>query len=510
MSDGTVDKTETSCPSTTKVGSAKLKLIKSNSDWRGLYGTTKLDDSVEMDYGAITKEADYEITKFNQKTGFSFLGGNGRESVLSQLSVSSNVGSSAPIHAFFNLCKVFVGIGILTGPAAMSHWGIVLGVLGVTFAGLMSLYSINIQAQTRHKLQSMAAVPNDESGGEADLTNEREEASYRRHEIENSIISEAEPIIIYINNYSDLGRAAFGQAGYIFVSMCLFLQQMWSVTAYFSFIHNYIPIGLAVWIIVPFWLFWNIKKISYLSLFSLIAIILALMLVLYHSVEHITEVPKTDLKYFDILKFPYFFGVSIFIFEGNCASLQIETSMKEPKKFKWVSVFGICFVIFLNCLLSCLAYISYVGTIKDVVLFNLPATFLSRLVRISYSFGLMFSIPIQIAPMVDTMYRTDAFDPYVKLFREKPRTKYYASVLIIIFTCVMAALLIPGLQMFINLSGSLVGILTLSIIPTLFYNKAFKEEITTQRLVLHYVMMIVMSMAGGVSIFYSLNHMMSA
>lgn len=72
----------------------------------------------------------------------------------------------------------------------------------------------------------MVAVPNDESGGESDLTNEREEASYRRHEIENSIISEAEPVIIYINNYSELGRAAFGQAGYIFVSMCLFLQQM--------------------------------------------------------------------------------------------------------------------------------------------------------------------------------------------------------------------------------------------------------------------------------------------
>lgn len=155
---------------------------------------------------------------------------------------------------------------------------------------------------------------------------------------------------------------------------------------------------------------------------------------LYHSIEHMSEVPKTDLKLFDIRNFPYFFGVSIFIFEGNCASLQIETSMKEPKKFKWVSVAGILCVITLNCLVSSLAYSSYVGTVKDVVLFNLPPNFLSTMVKLSYSFGLMFSIPIQISPMVDTMYRSDYFDQYVQIFRDKPVTKFYASVIIIIMT----------------------------------------------------------------------------
>ena len=143
------------------------------------------------------------------------------------------------------------------------------------------------------------------------------------------------------------------------------------------------------------------------------------------------------------------------------------------------------------------------GTVKDVVLFNLPPNFLSTIVRVSYSFGLMFSIPIQIAPMVDTMYRSDALDPYICMFRDRPRTKYYASVILIIMTCVMFALLIPCLQMFINLSGSLVGILTLSIIPTMFYNKAFKDEISSTRWWIHLAMMVVMTLAGGISIYYS-------
>lgn len=57
---------------------------------------------------------------------------------------------------------------------------------------------------------------------------------------------------------------------------------------------------------------------------------------------------KQDVKYFDIVNFPLSFGVSIFVFEGNCASLQIETSMKEPKKFKYVSFITILTVIALN------------------------------------------------------------------------------------------------------------------------------------------------------------------
>lgn len=194
---------------------------------------------------------------------------------------------------------------------------------------------------------------------------------------------------------------------------------------------------------------------------------------MYHSIEKMGVIPKDDVKLFDLASFPLSFGVSIFIFEGNCASLQIETSMKEPQKFKRISIVGILVVIVMNCVVSTLAYVSYVGTVEDIILFNLPATFMSKAVNMAYSFGLIFSIPIQIAPMVDTVYRSDGFDKYIKVFREKPRVKYYVAVVAILLTCVTCALLISEIQIFINLSGSLVGILTLAILPILFYNKAF-------------------------------------
>ena len=171
----------------------------------------------------------------------------------SKLSSETSTGKSASYHALFNIIKVFVGIGVLTGPSAMSHAGVVLAVLGVTFAGLLSLYSINIQAQTRHKLQNEYNLQylrsNEQSTDDSDPS-ERDPLA-RGNDLDNSTVSEAQPMM-RINNYSDLGRAAYGETGFVIVSICLFLQQMCSVTAYFSFIHNYIPIGVALCIIVPF------------------------------------------------------------------------------------------------------------------------------------------------------------------------------------------------------------------------------------------------------------------
>lgn len=85
-------------------------------------------------------------------------------------------------------------------------------------------------------------------------------------------------------------------------------------------------------------------------------------------------------------------------------------------------------------MISTVAYLSYVNGIEDIVLFNLPGSWVSKLVRLGYSMGLIFSIPIQIAPMVDTLYRSEVLDSYVKLFRDNPRSKYYIGVLAILLS----------------------------------------------------------------------------
>lgn len=195
----------------------------------------------ENNYGALFKNDEINSNLDHQKNAFSFLN-QIRNSVISSVTASSSIGNSSAVQAFFNLCKVFIGIGILTGPAAISRCGVVLGVFGITAAGCVSLYSINIQAQTRHKFQQLIAIHAYESGNQNETEYEREESEYRRREVDNSLFDQSNLVQSSINNYSELGKAAYGRNGYLFVSVCLFLQQMCSVTAYFSFIGNYLNI----------------------------------------------------------------------------------------------------------------------------------------------------------------------------------------------------------------------------------------------------------------------------
>lgn len=183
-------------------------------------------------YGSFAKPGEIEIDKVTFKTGFSFLD-DANDDAFSQLSSATNIGSSQPIHAFLNLIKVFIGIGILTGPASMSHCGIILGVLGVTFAGLISLYSINIQAQTREKLQQSTPVSDFPSPSQdIDLLAAETDALSQMNN-DDSMITQIEVEPQFISNYTQLGYAAYGQSGFLFVSLCLFIQQMGTVTAYF-------------------------------------------------------------------------------------------------------------------------------------------------------------------------------------------------------------------------------------------------------------------------------------
>ena len=197
-----------------------------NNDFYSMRGYSRYSS---YNYGSIANDNKLENDGLSYKTSFTFFEGKG-ESVFSQLSSSTNIGTSRSIHAFLNLFKIFVGIGILTGPASMSKCGVILGMLSVISAGLLSLYSINIQAQTRLKLQTEQEElnhQNNQSEHRADTFT----FDYQSQDPTNQ--NNQDKVETCISNYSQLGKAAFGNSGYVFVSMCLFIQQMGSSTAYF-------------------------------------------------------------------------------------------------------------------------------------------------------------------------------------------------------------------------------------------------------------------------------------
>ncbi len=110
----------------------------------------------------------------------------------------------------------------------------------------------------------------------------------------------------------------------------------------------------------------------------------AISVVIMTSFINISEEPKANLEYFDILHFPLFFGICVYQYEGNVGCLQIENSMKKPKEFKQVSAYGMGTVIIFKCLLATITYIAFIDTVDDIIIDRLPGNVLRGIISGMY------------------------------------------------------------------------------------------------------------------------------
>jgi len=69
----------------------------------------------------------------------------------------------------------------------------------------------------------------------------------------------------------------------------------------------------------------TIKKLTFINVFALAAILFALATIITYDIIYIREdtYPEWEIKYFDAINFPIFFGIAVLNFEGNPASLNI-------------------------------------------------------------------------------------------------------------------------------------------------------------------------------------------
>lgn len=134
---------------------------------------------------------------------------------------------------------------------------------------------------------------------------------------------------------------------------------------------------------------------------------LALSVILYYDFYYITtdteeeRAVRSSIKFFDLAHYPLFFGIAILNFEGNPATLNVQASMKYPKRFPFVFIVSAFTVSSMVITVSSLSYIAYGSEVEDLITLNLPHNDLTTLVRLLYSFGLLASFPLQLFPCLD-------------------------------------------------------------------------------------------------------------
>ena len=110
------------------------------------------------------------------------------------------------------------------------------------------------------------------------------------------------------------------------------------------------------------------KKISYISFTSLVITLIAISVICIYGVTKIPGNDKSELKYFNFLEFPLFFGICVYQFEGNTTCLQIENSMNSPKQFRKVSIVGIIIIVALESTLAIIGYLAFINDAEEIVI----------------------------------------------------------------------------------------------------------------------------------------------
>ncbi|CAI2370542.1 unnamed protein product [Moneuplotes crassus] len=395
-------------------------------------------------------------------------------------------------QTILNTFKLFLGISILASPHAFMNSGIVGGIIGISLATCLSIGTVLMQSDAAEKTGSI------------------------------------------INSYSDLGYALYRGRGKLIVDTFILFAQLGICTAYLIFNgrqieqivcletqgeicgHKNVYIFLATLILSPICWIKHLKNLSWIAFIALAGMLMALAVILYYDIYYITietveeeEEIEATIKIFDIVHYPLFFGIAVLNFEGNPATLNVQASMKNPRRFSFVFFLSAISVSTLVIIVSSLSYIAYGDEVEDLITLNLPHNDLTTIVRLVYSFGLLASFPLQMFPCLDIV---EGFRCYKSLpnLPNFPVAKFLVTRTCIVIFCGIIAASIPQFGLFLDFIGAFSGTVLCFILPIVFYNKAFADEITRSRLVFNYFLLSIGTLLGGISAVVSFIEIISA
>eukprot|EP00659_Diplonema_papillatum_P008200 gene8200-12650_t len=332
----------------------------------------------------------------------------------------------------------FVGAGILDMPYAFSKVGLSLGTLVIGVTAVICLHCMYLLVDCKRHLEIAG---------------------------------------IKVAGYGDVGHAAYGPVGRKVVDVSLVITQFGFCTAYLILISNTLYDVMAdspgiwpyIWLCVPGELMLaTLRHLKYLGKFSLVADVtmsFALFTVFsycYKEIRHQGEgggsLERLDSNWPAV---PYFFGVSIYCYEGIGMVIPIHNAMRNKPQFKLVWGLNMVLVTALFWGVGYLGYYAYGVKVRESVGSNLPTfDIMTALVQLAVCTGLFFTYPVMMFPVYqiveESFKKPDGSPP-----GNAPR---YAIVVLSAFV----ATLVPSFSSFVVLVGSSTCALLAFILPAIF------------------------------------------
>ncbi|XP_060530580.1 proton-coupled amino acid transporter-like protein pathetic isoform X2 [Cylas formicarius] len=300
--------------------------------------------------------------------------------------------------AVVHLLKSSLGTGILAIPRAFKSAGLIVGLFGTIFIGVMCTHTIHILVKASQKVCTRAKLP---SLGFAETAEEvcrqgpaplRGWATFAKNFVE---------IALVLTYYC-------GNAVYV-----VFITE--SLTKLFA---PYFP-ETASWdqyfklmILVPLILCCQVRELKHLVPFSFIAntsMIIAFSITLYYTFAQLAEVKVSDRNLVTTpAGIPSFFSTVIFAMEGIGTIMPVENSMEKPQFIGCPGVLNSAMtaVVLLFSAIGFFGYLSFGEETQATITTNLPSEEIpAQVVQASISLAVFFTFMLQFYVPLDITWR---------------------------------------------------------------------------------------------------------
>ena len=240
----------------------------------------------------------------------------------------------------------------------------------------------------------------------------------------------------------------------------------------------------------------QLSVLALLAVFSSLANLLlafGLGVIIYELLTNVEE-PRELPAFKPFANLPLFFGAAVYTVEGIGVVLPLENKMQKPEHFKRVLNFGMIFVFMLCLTFGFLGYDKYGDDIEASISLNLPNNWYCSLTKILFavamyvSYALQFLVPVRILmPWVKEKFPNSNGTLRDYLFR--------LSLIAVTF---LAAIIVPKLNLFIELLGSLASSSLAMTLPAIIFEFSLhsNKKISFGRKCLYRVFIVMLLVVG--------------
>ncbi|XP_003694667.1 proton-coupled amino acid transporter-like protein pathetic [Apis florea] len=383
------------------------------------------------EFNSRTKIATIEIEGHNEKDG-----------LYDPFENRDKKNSNSDFGALAHLLKSSLGTGILAMPNAIKNGGVIFGGIGTIIIGLICAHCVHILVRSSHILCKRTKTPK--------------------------------------MTYAETAEAAFlcgpktirpfANFSRIFVNAALCSTYIGGACVYVVFVSTSIkqvvdfhtgmdiPMRLYILTLIPaVLLLGQVRNLKFMVPFSIVAnlsMITGFAVTLYYIFNDI-KIPSHVKPIASIEQLPSFFATVLFAIEGIGVVMPVENSMRNPHHFLGCpSVLNITMtiVVSLYTILGVFGYLKYTENINATITANIPTEdILGQAVKLLIALAVLFTYGLQLFVPMDIIW---------KAVKEKCSHKYQGlchtlmRICICIFT-ICVALLVPELEPFISLVGSI-------------------------------------------------------